>query len=123
MGTQMPSRFRCAAKCLFCVDRALTPDELTKFTSRTVANSRQRAIQIRGHSLRIHDMNTTKDDGPPELLTVKQVAERWRGYGITEAQVRRLYRRKVLRASPLRKKPLLFHIKSVIAAEEGVAGP
>jgi len=86
---------------------------------RTVADFHPRAIQIRRHATCIHDMNTPHHDGPPELLTVKQLAERWRRYGITEAQVRRLHRRKVLRASPLRRKPLLFHIKAVIAAEEG----
>jgi len=57
---------------------------------------------------------------PPELLTVREVAKRWKRFGITEAQVRRLHRRKVLRASPLRRKPLLFHIKAVIAAEEAI---
>ena len=58
--------------------------------------------------------------GSPELLTVRQVAERWKKFGITEGQVRRLHRRKVLRASPLRKCPLLFPLKSVIAAEEAM---
>ncbi len=56
----------------------------------------------------------------PEMLTVRDVAQRWKRYGITEAQVRRLHRRKVLRASPLRRKPLLFHIKAVVAAEEAI---
>lgn len=57
---------------------------------------------------------------PPQLLTVAEVAKRWKKYNITENQVRRLHRRKVLRASPLRKCPLLFHIDAVRAAEEGM---
>jgi hypothetical protein len=56
----------------------------------------------------------------PQLLTVREVAKRWKRYGITEDQVRRLHRRKVLRASPLRKCPLLFHVNAVRAAEEGM---
>jgi len=57
---------------------------------------------------------------PPELLSVAQVAARWKKAGITEAQVRRLHRRGILRASKLRKCPLLFPIKAVIAAEESI---
>jgi hypothetical protein len=56
----------------------------------------------------------------PELLTVDDIVKRWKKYGITPDQVRRLHRRRVLRASPLRKCPLLFHINTVRAAEEGM---
>lgn len=57
---------------------------------------------------------------PPELLTVDDVVKRWKKFGATRKLVWRLHRKKVLRASPLRKRGLLFHIKSVIAAEEGM---
>ena len=56
----------------------------------------------------------------PDLLTVHDVVERWKKWGITADHVRRLHRKKILRASLIRKKPMLFHIDQVRAVEEGL---
>lgn len=62
----------------------------------------------------------SNSDGIPLLLNVREVAKRWKRYGITEQHVRRLARRKILRASTLRKCPLLFPLAEVERAERAI---
>ncbi len=56
----------------------------------------------------------------PRLLTVDDIVTRWASFGATRKTVWRLHRRKILRASPIRKRGLLFSLATVRAAEEAM---
>ena len=65
-------------------------------------------------------MSSDPKHTPPDLLTVQDIVRRWSKWNISEDHVWRLHRKKILRATAISKRPLLFSLNAVRQVEESM---